>query len=248
MRTIPQAVWVDTSNLSAATRYYPVETNDASETRGLLLEAPAEMTLNFDISGGVTLTVEWCGHITGTNLTPDTNDWLDITDKGVPVDGTAVAASYVDAKDRLVFKLQPGRVRVKVVTADASNAVQIIAYVQYVEGGNTVNVGSSALPAGAAKEERQTSTTCVSVAAKTAPATPAAAEAIVAASTPCHTGVLIAASESNGNLVYVGGTGVTTATGIALAAGDTLFLPVTDAALVFCVGAAAAQVVKAVVL
>lgn len=148
MRTIPNAVWVDTTNLSALTRYYP----NPTETDGLLLLNAAELTLCFDVSGGVTLTVEWCGHIPATYKEIDSADWLDITDQGVPVDGTAKAATYVDAKDRLVFKVQPGRVRVKIVTADGGNAVQLIAFIRFLKETSTTSVASSALPTGAATE------------------------------------------------------------------------------------------------
>lgn len=94
---------------------------------------------------------------------------------------------------------------------------------------------------------KQTSASCVSVAAKTAPATPGAAEAI-AASTVANTGVLVAADTTNGGTVYVGGSGVTTATGIGLAAGDSFFFPVNNANLIYCVGSIASQVLRVVVL
>lgn len=110
-----------------------------------------------------------------------------------------------------------------------------------------VTVAASALPSGAATEARQTSSTCVSLAAKTAPATPAAAEAI-SASTACKTGVMVVADDSNAGVVYVGGTGVTAATGIALAAGDSFFFSVSDAASVFCVGSVAGQILRVVAL
>ena len=235
--------WADVTNISAATRYYPTMDEDV----GALLGQATELRLAFDCGGGVTLTVEYCGQVLG-DAVPASADWVDVTLQGHPIAGGAGAASYVDAKNTLVFVLPPGRVRVKIVTSDATNAVQLISTLQPIGAANiNAAITASALPAGAATEARQTSDHCTSVAAKTAPATPAAAEAI-AASTACHTGVLIAASESNGNIVYIGGSGVTVATGIPMSAGDTLFLPVTDAALVFCVGGAAAQVVKAVVL
>jgi hypothetical protein len=114
-------------------------------------------------------------------------------------------------------------------------------------GAANVAVGASALPTGAATEARQTSTTCVSLAAKTAPATPAAAEAI-SASTACKTGAVVVADDANVGTVYVGGTGVTAATGIALAAGDSFFFSVSDAASVFCVGSVAGQILRVVAL
>jgi hypothetical protein len=100
---------------------------------------------------------------------------------------------------------------------------------------------------GLATEARQTSSSCASVAAKTAPATPAAAEA-TAATVAANTGVLFVADDNNGGKVYLGGAGVTTSTGVALSAGDSVFLRVSDPALVYCIGSAASQVLRIVVL
>ena len=237
----------DFHNQAATTYYYP-SSRGIEAANGL----NSQRTL-LDISGagGVTYTVEWTADDAanqGDQLTADV--WRDVTGSCVNLitGGAKTATSWVDSIATLdLSHLPAGRWRLKCVTSDATNDGRATLMIGAGTPGGVTVTGSSALPAGAATEARQTSDHCTSVAAKTAPATPAAAEAI-AASTACHTGVLIAASESNGNIVYIGGSGVTVATGIPMSAGDTLFLPVTDAALVFCVGGAAAQVVKAVVL
>lgn len=227
--------WADVTNISAATRYYPARTDDV----GFLLYQDSELRLAFDVSGGVTLTVEWVGHVLNDNDTPATADWLDVTSKCLPMSGAA-AASFVDTKNTLVVQLPPGRVRVKIVTADATNAVQLIATVQPIPA-----LGGAG--GGAATAAGQVSPTCVSAAAKTAPATPAAATAIATTAT-ANVGVLVAADDANAGTVYVGGSGVTVGTGVSLAAGDSVFLPVNDPAKIYCVGSVAAQVLRVVVL
>ena len=240
-----RTVLIDGHNITAATRTFELKPRAGAGTN-------IRRLLHMLAAGGCTVTVLHTGddeahpplgappQLTVDQLQDVTGSCLNLNTAGPPT-----AASWVDTNATLDLSHLTGRVFVRLVTADAVNDVRLVVD----EGPGTPPVGASAaLPVGAATEARQTSDHCTSVAAKTAPATPAAAEAIVGAATACHTGVLVCASESNGNLVYIGGTGVTTATGIALSAGDTLFLPVTDAALVFCVGGAAAQVVKAVVL
>jgi hypothetical protein len=122
--------WVDTTDLSATTRYYP---NPTAGDPGATLEQTTECKFSFDCSGGVTLTVEWCGHTGSATTVPATADWVDVTLKCVPITGAA-AASYVDTKNSLLVTLPPGRVRVKCVTADATNAVQIFATLQPCDG------------------------------------------------------------------------------------------------------------------
>jgi hypothetical protein len=122
--------WVDTTDLSATTRYYPLPDSSAP---GAILEQTTECKFSFDCSGGVTLTVEWCGHTGSASTVPATADWVDVTLKCVPITGAA-AASFVDAKNTLLVTLPPGRVRVKCVTADATNAVQIFATLQPCDG------------------------------------------------------------------------------------------------------------------
>lgn len=81
---------------------------------------------------------------------------------------------------------------------------------------------------------------------KTAPATPAAAEPLVAEAPglwAAFAGILVQASKANGGIVYVGAQGVTTTNGIALAAGESVFLPVSSPSRIFVVGSVAAQTV-----
>lgn len=84
---------------------------------------------------------------------------------------------------------------------------------------------------------------------KTCPASPADAEPLMAdlpTNWTAFTGILVQASKTNGGIVYVGPEGVTTATGIALAAGESVFLPISQPSRIFVVGSVAAQVVRGV--
>lgn len=69
---------------------------------------------------------------------------------------------------------------------------------------------------------------------------------IVAAYTPCQSGVLVRADSANTDTVYLGDGTVTHGTadatdGFPLSAGDMTFVPVTDASLVFAISATSPQ-------
>jgi hypothetical protein len=75
--------WVDTTNLTATTRYYPVENNNL----GCLLDQAAEVRVSFDVSGGVTLTAQYLGQVCCRSVSgnvPDSADWVDVTAIGRP--------------------------------------------------------------------------------------------------------------------------------------------------------------------
>jgi hypothetical protein len=108
-------------------------------------------------------------------------------------------------------------------------------------GAANVNIvgGSLPVPVGGAIEARQASSTLITPTPKTAPLSPAAAECIVPGSTPCNNGVLIQADLANTGIVYVGGTAVAAGQGMQLRKGDSMFVRVTNANLLYCVGTAA---------
>ena len=64
---------------------------------------------------------------------------------------------------------------------------------------------------------------------------------LTAASTPCTEGVLVKALTTNGDLVYVGKSGVTTGTGYELTAGETVTIETDNANKVYCIAGAAGQ-------
>ena len=64
---------------------------------------------------------------------------------------------------------------------------------------------------------------------------------LVAASTPCKKGVLVKALSTNTDKVYVGKTGVTTATGYELTAGETITIEADNANKVYLIAGAAGQ-------
>jgi hypothetical protein len=105
---------VDTTNVAAATTYYP-------SASGLSMDGYRNLSLEGLISGGVTTTIEV------TNDDAASPDWLDITDSlyNWITGGTRYATSWVDTNflfqmDNVNFK----NIRIKSVTSDATNAVQ----------------------------------------------------------------------------------------------------------------------------
>lgn len=115
----------EATNLSAATRYYPtVSGNIGRDTQHKALLAVYVAT-----SGGVTLTFE------ATIEDPDRDKilpanlvWIDVTTEVFRRSTAAKgAASFVDVTDMLLLNVtRYRRVRIKSVTADASNAVRIV--------------------------------------------------------------------------------------------------------------------------
>lgn len=57
-------------------------------------------------------------------------------------------------------------------------------------------------------------------------------------------GVLVQADPGNSGTVYIGSSGVTTSSGIALSAGSSLNVPVFDPYSVYAIGSAAAQILR----
>lgn len=115
---------VNATNLSAATRYYP----DAAGLKcGPLF---SRLSVEMVISGNVTCTVEI------THDEPDEDGgaaatWHDVTRSFTDaVTGIAGAASYVDQSTTVYMAsgLTAHRLRIKSVTADATNAVHYVLY------------------------------------------------------------------------------------------------------------------------
>lgn len=103
---------VDTTNLAAATYYYP---SSDGRTRGKF----NYVSIHGETSGGVTVTFE------GKN--DDSTDWKDITPAGYRLDDNSNGnASFVDQSFIVDFDgLRVRNFRIKVVTADATNGVQL---------------------------------------------------------------------------------------------------------------------------
>lgn len=119
------AVLVNDSNLTAATRYYPTVTGDI----GRDVRLASTMTLRLVCTGGVTVTVEASVDDPDRDrILPGSMTWTDVTAKCVLKSSGAVgAASFVDTTDYLTLDVSEwSRVRVKVVTADGSNAVKLV--------------------------------------------------------------------------------------------------------------------------
>lgn len=105
--------WVNATDLSADTRYYPGTTGFST------VGFPNGFSIQGQIAGGVTATIE-ATNDAGT-------DFLDVTESGYNyLTGTDSFASFVDTNFYLVYK-NPlmNRVRVKIVTSDATNSVQL---------------------------------------------------------------------------------------------------------------------------
>lgn len=103
---------VDTTNLSADTRYYPSST-------GKSLGNFNNVSIHGVTSGGVTVTIE--------AKIDDSTDWVDITPAGYRLDDDAKGnETLIDQTFMLSFTdLHVRNVRIKSVTSDATNAVQL---------------------------------------------------------------------------------------------------------------------------
>jgi hypothetical protein len=104
---------IDLTNVAAATNYYP-------STTGLPMAGFRSLSVQGNIAGGVTVTIE------ATNDDAASPDWHDITLAFTNlVTGAAAAASYVDTNFLLsLADLNVRAVRIKSVTSDATNGVQ----------------------------------------------------------------------------------------------------------------------------
>lgn len=109
---------IDTTNVDTTTVYYPTTTSDV----GVDVSTKTALALWCKLSGGVTLTVE------GTSqAAPAAGDWVDVTKScKLMSTGNTGTASMIDVTD--CFLLNGAllkRLRVKVVTSDASNAIRV---------------------------------------------------------------------------------------------------------------------------
>ena len=101
---------VNSTNLSAATNYYP-------SSSGQDLIGFKSVNVLMACSGGVTTTIE----------AGDGTTWVDITKTGVSLNAGTTATSYADTTDILQFKdLNLRYFRVKSITADGSNSVKYV--------------------------------------------------------------------------------------------------------------------------
>lgn len=103
---------IDSTNVAAATNYYP-------SSSGLEMGEYNHLCIQGSVAGGVTVTIEAIIEDSGT-------DWVDITPAGYDLltDATG-AASFVDSDFLVDFEgLNVWKVRIKSVTADATNSVQ----------------------------------------------------------------------------------------------------------------------------
>lgn len=105
---------IDTTNVGAATNYYP-------SSSGLSMDGYKNLSIQGNISGGVTVTIE------ATNDDAASPDWNDITDSlyNWITGGTRYASSWVDTNfffqiDNCNWK----NIRIKSITSDATNGVQ----------------------------------------------------------------------------------------------------------------------------
>lgn len=130
-------------NLSATTRYYPARQFDPVSNAGVYIETQAELVFKLLCSGTVTNTIEHAA-VKDYKTTPAAGEWTDITSQFRDMAG-ASAASYVDATKVLRGVVPPGRVRVKSVTADATNDVLILMAIKPCDS-------SGVVPSGAATE------------------------------------------------------------------------------------------------
>lgn len=100
----------DTTNLAANTYYYP-------SSDGMPMAPFKDLSIQGEVSGGVTVTVEARQNVNGT--------WLDVTPAGYELLTNALGnANFVDTNFILDFDVfNVWRYRIKVVTSDATNAV-----------------------------------------------------------------------------------------------------------------------------
>jgi hypothetical protein len=105
---------VDVADLGAGTNYYP-------SSAGLDLAGYNHVLVQMACSGGVTVTFE------GTIDDDGSPDWVDITKSGYStLNDSPSYPTYVDQSDAIDFEfINFDLFRVKVVTADATNAVQL---------------------------------------------------------------------------------------------------------------------------
>lgn len=117
---------VNATNLSATTRYYPTEATD----RGMPVSpATLRTTLEMVCSGGVTVTIEGSLDDKDQDGPERTETFVDITKLCKSANtGTDGAASFVDKTDLVLIPPTLGlaRLRIKVVTSDATNAVRLV--------------------------------------------------------------------------------------------------------------------------
>jgi len=106
-----EAELIDTTNVAAATNYYP-------SSSGQVMGNYNNVSIHGVTSGGVTFTVE--------AKIDDSTDWVDITPAGYRLDdNTSGNASLIDQTFMMDFDdLRVRNVRIKSVTADATNGVQ----------------------------------------------------------------------------------------------------------------------------
>jgi len=124
MTTSNNTLLYSADNVSAATRYFPTTTGDV----GIEMGEHTVATVGIIVSGGVTITIEGCmrrlDHPTDAGLT---DAWVDITGQFVDLStGLSGTTSFVDVSKILQANgLNVERIRVKTVTSDTSNSLDI---------------------------------------------------------------------------------------------------------------------------
>lgn len=105
---------IDTTNIPMGTYYYP-------SSAGALMGGYKDLSIGFELSGGVTMTME------ATLDDAAVPDWRDITKAGFELyTNTNNNASYIDTGGILDYdNLNVKKWRVKIVTSDGTNAVQL---------------------------------------------------------------------------------------------------------------------------
>lgn len=105
---------VDDSDLAAATVYYP-------NVNGFKMTGFNDLSILYDIAGGVTLTIE----ASQESIEEDPTTWVDITEAGYDIGTNQTGAvSFIDLTGIVDFdNLNVNRVRLKSVTSDITNQV-----------------------------------------------------------------------------------------------------------------------------
>lgn len=119
------------TDISAATRYYPPLNGSETDSSGKTIEGgmrtlAIQATIT-DATVTVEATLEDSKDI-GDGTTSSTPNWVDVTKTGKKLSTGATGSASLTASDILLFEGIPIKAyRVKVVTADATNAIRLTA-------------------------------------------------------------------------------------------------------------------------